>query len=103
LSAVKRCREGDGPILLEAETYRWQGHYEGDAQPYKPADESAAWKRRDPLVLARQRLLEERAVAEQLLDSSVSDARVTVDEAVERARAAPAPQLEDAYAHVFSD
>jgi TPP-dependent pyruvate/acetoin dehydrogenase alpha subunit len=47
--------------------------------------------------------LEERAVAEQLLDSSVSDARVTVDEAVERARAAPAPQLEDAYAHVFSD
>jgi TPP-dependent pyruvate/acetoin dehydrogenase alpha subunit len=103
LSAVRRCREGEGPILLEAETYRWHGHYEGDAQPYKPADESAAWKQRDPLVLARRRLLEERVVTEHQLDASESDARHRVDEAVERARAAPAPELEEAYAHVFSD
>jgi TPP-dependent pyruvate/acetoin dehydrogenase alpha subunit len=102
-SAVRRCHEGEGPILLEAETYRWHGHYEGDAQPYKPADESAAWKQRDPLVLARRRLLEERAVTEDQLDASESDARDRVEEAVERARAAPAPELEEAYAHVFSD
>jgi TPP-dependent pyruvate/acetoin dehydrogenase alpha subunit len=103
LSAVKRCRAGDGPVLLEAETYRWHGHYEGDAQPYKPAEESAAWRHRDPLVLARRRLLEERVATEDQLDASESDARSKVDAAVERARAAPAPQLEEAYAHVFSD
>jgi TPP-dependent pyruvate/acetoin dehydrogenase alpha subunit len=100
---VRRCHGGEGPILLEAETYRWHGHYEGDAQPYKPADESAAWKERDPLILARRRILEQRAVTEHQLDASDSDARDRVDEAVERARAAPAPQLEEAYAHVFSD
>jgi TPP-dependent pyruvate/acetoin dehydrogenase alpha subunit len=103
LAAVKRCREGQGPILLEAETYRWHGHYEGDAQPYKPADESAAWKLRDPLVLARRRLLEERAASEPQLDAAESEARVRIDEAVELARAAPSPDLEEAYAHVFSD
>jgi TPP-dependent pyruvate/acetoin dehydrogenase alpha subunit len=103
LSAVSRCRAGDGPVLLEAETYRWQGHYEGDAQPYKPAEESASWKLRDPLVLARRRLLAEQAASDAQLDASESDARSTVEEAVERARAAPAPPLEEAYEHVFSD
>ena len=103
LSAVARCRDGGGPILLEAETYRWQGHYEGDAQPYKPAEESAAWKQRDPLALARRRLLDECSATERELDAAVLDAEARVEEAVIRARAAPAPQLEEAYAHVFSD
>jgi TPP-dependent pyruvate/acetoin dehydrogenase alpha subunit len=103
VSAVERCRSGDGPVLLEAETYRWQGHYEGDPQPYKSAEEAAAWKQRDPLVLARRRLLGEQAATDGRLDSLESDARSTVEEAVGRARAAPTPHLEEAYAHVFSD
>src|SRR5690242_14153852 len=31
-AAVRQCREGAGPVLIEAQTYRWHGHYEGDAQ-----------------------------------------------------------------------
>src|SRR5882672_2794849 len=38
--AVDSCRRGGGPRLLEAETYRWQGHYEGDPQTYKSAEEA---------------------------------------------------------------
>src|SRR4051794_1263087 len=55
--AAARCREGHGPVLIEAETYRWHGHYEGDAQPYKPEDESTAWRGRDPLVVHGRRLV----------------------------------------------
>ncbi len=102
-AAVARCRDHEGPILLEAETYRWQGHYEGDAQPYKPAEESAAWRTRDPLVLARRRLLEDRAATEPELDDAALQASARVETAVELARAAPAPRLEEAYAHVFTD
>ena len=102
-AAAARCREGEGPILLEAETYRWQGHYEGDTQPYKPAEESAAWRERDPLALARGRLLESGDTTAAQLDVADEHARARVEEAVERARAAPIPQLEEAYAHVFSD
>jgi TPP-dependent pyruvate/acetoin dehydrogenase alpha subunit len=103
ISGVARCRGGEGPILIEAETYRWQGHYEGDAQPYKPADESAAWRERDPLVLARRRLVEDQQATDDELDAAESRARARVDEAVERARAAADPELEEAYADVFTD
>ena len=102
-AAVKRCREGRGPVLLEAETYRWRGHYEGDAQPYKPAEETAAWQQKDPLLLARRRLAAEHAATEDELDAIEAHARTRVEEAVARARAASAPQPEEAYAHVFTD
>jgi TPP-dependent pyruvate/acetoin dehydrogenase alpha subunit len=101
--AVTRCREGRGPILLEAETYRWRGHYEGDAQPYKPADEMEAWQHRDPLLLARLRLVAERTATDDQLDAVEEHARTRVEEAVARARAADPPQPEEAYAHVFTD
>jgi TPP-dependent pyruvate/acetoin dehydrogenase alpha subunit len=99
LAAAESCRDGRGPALVEAETYRWQGHYEGDAQPYKPEEESAAWRERDPLLVARARFADH---AEQL-DALDSRARDLVEQAVERARAAAAPDLEEAYANVFSD
>ena len=82
---------------------RWQGHYEGDAQPYKPAEESAAWRERDPLALARRRLLADRAATELELDGAVLAAEARVEDAIQLARAAPVPRLEEAYAHVFSD
>jgi TPP-dependent pyruvate/acetoin dehydrogenase alpha subunit len=99
---AQRCREGRGPVLVEAETYRWHGHYEGDAQPYKPADESAGWRERDPLARAARLLVERGEAAEDELQAVQADARATVDAAVERARAAAGPDPEEAYAHVFA-
>ena len=67
LDAAARCRDGRGPFLIEAETYRWHGHYEGDAQPYKPEEESTAWRERDPLVVSAARIVERgEADAEEL-------------------------------------
>jgi TPP-dependent pyruvate/acetoin dehydrogenase alpha subunit len=103
LAAAATCRAGEGPVLLEAETYRWQGHYEGDAQPYKPADEVSAWRERDPLVLAARRLASDGAASEDELETVEARARERVEQAVERARAADAPALEEAYQHVFTD
>ncbi len=101
LDAAERCRAGRGPVVIEAETYRWHGHYEGDAQPYKPEDESTSWRARDPLVRAG-RLLVERGEGEEALEGVQAEARARVDAAVERARAADGPALEEAYEHVFA-
>ena len=101
LDAAERCRAGRGPVLVEAETYRWHGHYEGDAQPYKPEGESTSWRERDPLVRAG-RLLVERGEAEEALERVRAAAHARVDAAVERARAADGPALEEAYEHVFA-
>jgi acetoin:2,6-dichlorophenolindophenol oxidoreductase subunit alpha len=101
--AASSCREGQGPVLLEAETYRWQGHYEGDAQPYKPDEESSAWRERDPLRLQGERLVERGAATREGLDAIQAEARARVDAAIERARTLPAPEREEAFAHVFGD
>jgi len=103
LEAAARCRDGRGPVLLEAHTYRWHGHYEGDAQPYKPDAESTAWRDRDPLVVHGRRLVDRRDATQQELDAIQSDARERVDAAVRRARSAPAPEPEEAFAHVLRD
>ena len=89
-----------GPFLIEAETYRWHGHYEGDAQPYKPEDESAAWRDARPARASpAARLVERGDATEERARASPRRGRAQrVEAAVERARALPAPALEEAYA-----
>jgi TPP-dependent pyruvate/acetoin dehydrogenase alpha subunit len=103
LDAAARCRAGEGPVLIEAETYRWHGHYEGDSQPYKPDDESARWRDLDPLVVQGRRMVERGDTGQDELDEIGADARRRVDAAIERARSAPGPALEEAFEHVFAD
>jgi TPP-dependent pyruvate/acetoin dehydrogenase alpha subunit len=99
--AVSACRAGSGPALLEARTYRWHGHYEGDAQPYKPEEEVAAWKARDPLELSARAIVDAGIAAPQELEQLRRQGAMAVDQAVDRARDAPAPDLEEAYANVL--
>ena len=52
----RRARAGGGPVVVEAATYRWHGHYEGDPERYRTADELEEWKASDPLVVHGRRL-----------------------------------------------
>jgi TPP-dependent pyruvate/acetoin dehydrogenase alpha subunit len=99
--AAARCRAGKGPLLIEAETYRWHGHYEGDSQPYKPEEEIDAWRERDPLEVSAARLTASGEASTGELAQIRTDAAAAVEAAVERARALPAPDPEEAYADVF--
>ena len=56
-AAVDRARRGDGPTVIEALTYRHFGHSRTDPAKYRPAEEVEEWLRRDPLIVARERLL----------------------------------------------
>jgi pyruvate dehydrogenase E1 component alpha subunit len=88
--------------LIEAATYRWHGHYEGDGQPYKPDAEAEAWRERDPLALAEAALLSEGVATPAELDGVRAAAESRVAVAVERARAAPIPAGPEAFEHVFA-
>jgi TPP-dependent pyruvate/acetoin dehydrogenase alpha subunit len=101
--AAARCREGRGPFLIEAETYRWHGHYEGDAQPYKPEDEASAWRERDPLEVSAARLRERGEASDEDMERIRGEAAERVESAIERARELPVPDTEEAYADVFGD
>lgn len=98
--AVDTCRAGGGPRLIEAHTYRWMGHYEGDPQPYKPESEAEAWRARDPLVLWRVRL-EDRGVEPETLDAIAAAAAAAVDSAEEFARQSPFPTPDEAWDDVY--
>ncbi len=101
--AVDACRAGDGPRLIEAETYRWQGHYEGDPQRYKPAEEAEAWRRRDPLLVARARIEADGVASADELDAVLSDAETRVAQAEAFARSSPFPDLDEIERDVYGD
>src|SRR5580704_4051503 len=59
LQAVERARSGEGPTLLEAKTYRYFGHYEGDAMKYRARDEEQSYRARDPIAGFKRKVLTE--------------------------------------------
>jgi acetoin:2,6-dichlorophenolindophenol oxidoreductase subunit alpha len=88
--AVTRAREGDGPTLVECETYRHFGHSKSDPATYRPDDELERWLERDPLTIARERLLAE-GIPEEELAALETETKERLVEAVEAARQAPFP------------
>jgi 2-oxoisovalerate dehydrogenase E1 component len=88
--AVRAARRGQGPSLVEASTYRWHGHYEGDPQRYRAPEELEEWRERDPLLLHRSRLVESGVSVSEIeeIESAVED---ELDRAVRKARSFDAP------------
>jgi pyruvate dehydrogenase E1 component alpha subunit len=99
--AIARARSGGGPSLVEIETMRLAGHFQGDPDAYRSEAERKAMRARDPLPLMRARLLE-RGVPEGELEAIEDRARASVDEAICFARAAPLPSGAEALEHVFA-
>ena len=100
--AAARARSGEGPTVIEAETYRHYGHSRTDPAKYRPADEVERWLKHDPLDVARARLA---ALGVQPEKVEEIDRRVTeeVDAAVAAARSAPEADLAEALADVWAD
>ena len=99
--AVQRARSGGGPTLLECQTYRHYGHSKSDPAPYRPKEEVERWLARDPLKLARTRLLDQ-GVTEARVDEVEGQARALIEQAVQAALAAPYPDPAQAAATEFS-
>jgi acetoin:2,6-dichlorophenolindophenol oxidoreductase subunit alpha len=100
--AITAAREGGGPALIEALTYRHGGHSRADPGKYRPDDEVARWLARDP-VPAYRAVLIGRGVAEQVLDAIDERALAAVDQATEEAKAGPVPRPGLAATNVWSD
>jgi TPP-dependent pyruvate/acetoin dehydrogenase alpha subunit len=79
-TAVRRARAGDGPSLVEAQTYRLAGHWAEDAATYRSETEVAQWHDRDPLNRAKQRLRGE-SYDEGTLSTMENQAREDVERA----------------------
>ena len=89
--AVTAARSGQGPSLVEAQTYRLKGHSVADGAAYRPAEEVARWRERDPLLRTRAALA---AAGTDTAKLDEIDARTKADLAdlAQQVLARPAPE-----------
>jgi TPP-dependent pyruvate/acetoin dehydrogenase alpha subunit len=101
--AIARAREGNGPTLLEIETTRFYGHFQGDAEAYLGADEKAQWRQNDPIIRFRDYLLAHHLLSAE--DDAAIQAEVTtvVEDAITYARQSPEPLPADSLTDVFAE
>ncbi|MDQ0279014.1 pyruvate dehydrogenase E1 component alpha subunit [Arthrobacter silviterrae] len=97
--AVVRARAGNGPSLIEIHTLRLWGHFEGDAQGYRP--ELAEVPDRDPIPAYEKQLRDAGILTDADLAEMTAWAGTQVDDAVEHAKAAPTPNPAEALKYVF--
>ena len=102
LEVIARARAGEGPSMVECMTYRQSGHSRADPATYRPEGELDEWKKKDPLVIYRRRLLD-LGVAEATLVQMEDEVMVNVDRATEEAKASPVPRLELAFKDVWAN
>jgi len=101
--AYAHARAGNGPVLIEAMTYRYRGHSAVDAQLYRSKEEVEERKRNDPVKSFPRRLLEIGAVSADELERMDQETQDIVDDAVQFAEESPEPTLDDLYSNVYVD
>jgi pyruvate dehydrogenase E1 component alpha subunit len=100
--AAQRARDGGGPTIIEAETYRHHGHSRTDPATYRPKEEVERWLKRDPLDLARARL-EAQGVEPADIQKIDERAAAHVAAAVDAAKNAPDADPAEAFTDVWAD
>ena len=88
--AVAHARAGDGPVFVEAITYRFVGHSRSDPGAYRPEGELDRWRERDPIVVLRAQL-EAEGVEPDELDEIERDLTAQLERMRESGLAAPFP------------
>ncbi|GIS62749.1 MAG: hypothetical protein CM1200mP2_49740 [Planctomycetaceae bacterium] len=89
--AFRRARDGEGPTLLECQTYRYFGHFEGDEIKYRTRDEEAHYRERDCLEHFRSVVLDGELLEAEELDAIDREAEAAIVDAVAFAESNPLP------------
>jgi acetoin:2,6-dichlorophenolindophenol oxidoreductase subunit alpha len=99
--AVERARRGEGPSLIEAKTWRYFGHFEGDQITYRTAEQSAAYREHDPLTWFVKQAVERGLLTADEVEERNRAAEAAVNEAIAFAERSPLPAPEDALDDVY--
>jgi len=100
--AVERARNGEGPTLLEAKTFRFMGHYFGDPGAYIPKEEYAAHLARDPMPATRAAVLKSGAITEAELEALAKEIHAEIDDALQFALDSAPPDVSEIDVDIYS-
>ena len=101
-AAVERARKGDGPSLIECKTYRWRGHFEGDACVYRGKDELDEWVKKDPIPRFAKKLINDGVLSKKELEKLQANVNSELQEAITFAEQSPLPQAADILDDVYA-
>jgi TPP-dependent pyruvate/acetoin dehydrogenase alpha subunit len=103
MEAVERARGGGGPSLIECKTYRFREHGEFDIDTsYRTGEEIERWKRRDPIVRFRKRLMDEGVADGEELNALEVAIEREVEEAASWALKSPFPEAGEAFTDQYA-
>ncbi len=102
--AVDRARSGEGPTLIEMKCYRYYSHTSNDDdRRYRPREEVEAARKKDPLVVFKQKLTKEKKWSAEKEEALTQELTERVDDAVTFAENSPDPKAEDLHRHVYAN
>ena len=100
--ALEHCRSGEGPIILEMQTYRYRGHSMSDPAKYRSRDEVQKMRdEQDPIEQVRTRLLGDHRMKEDELKAIDGKVRGVVTEAAEFAQHDPEPDAAELWTDIL--
>jgi acetoin:2,6-dichlorophenolindophenol oxidoreductase subunit alpha len=100
-TAADRARKGEGPTLLECKTHRWYGHFIGDAQKYRPADDIEEARKHDPLAKLEAKIIKEKILTQNEVEEIKKGAQAEVAQAIKYAEEGPLPSVNEMYNDVY--
>jgi pyruvate dehydrogenase E1 component alpha subunit len=101
--AADRARKGDGPTLLEMETYRYKGHSMSDPAKYRTKEEVESYKAKDPVEIVKQKILSSKYAVEADIDIINKRVNDLVEESVKFSEESPYPEAVELFRDVYSD
>ena len=101
--ALEHCRSGNGPYLLEALTYRFRGHSMADPESYRSKEEVERFRKDDPIVVFRNKLISDGVATQEEFDQIDADALKEIEQAVEFAEESPVPDPSSIDEFIYAD
>ena len=101
--AVARARRGEGPTFIEAKTYRYYGHFEGDGLRYRSREEEELHRSRDCIQRFRTQAIEAGVITADHLDDIETRAAESIERAVQFAMESPDPDPQEVLTDVYVD
>ena len=102
-AAVERARMGEGPSLVENQTYRWRGHSKSDRNKYRTKEEIANWQKRDPIVAMGKMLMDHKILTKDDITAIEADAVKIIEDAIKFATEGADPKVEDVTRDVYTE